>query len=105
MGYARITTLIVAATALADAAQAAGAAPAEPLVVANLQEPVLQVVVMRDPETDAISEEARRFAQALDDAALMQRQVVAQRCRSIQQVPAAGSAREAWEANCRYTRR
>jgi hypothetical protein len=105
MGNGRTTALMVAATALAGVGQFAGAAPAEPLVVANLQEPVLQVVIMRDPETDAVSEETRRFKQALDDAALMQRQAVAQSCRSIQQVPAAGSAREAWEANCRYTRR
>ena len=105
MGYGRITPFMVAATALMGVAQVTDAAPAEPLVIANLHEPVLQVVVMRDPEADAVSEDTRRFAQALDDAALMQRQVVAQRCRSIQEVPAAGSAREAWEANCRYTRR
>jgi hypothetical protein len=60
---------------------------------------------MRDPEADAASEDSYRFARALDDAAVMQRQAVAERCRSIRQVPAAGSAREAWEANCRYTRR
>lgn len=105
MGYVRTTALIVVAAALAGAGQVAVAAPAEPLVVANLQEPVLQVVVMRDPEADAVSEETRRFVKALDDAALLQRQAVAQRCRSIQQIPAAGPGREAWEANCRYTRR
>ena len=105
MGYVRVTRLIVAATALAGAVQHAGAAPAEPLVIASLHEPVLQVVVMRDPEADAVSEDTRRFAQALDDAAVAQRQAVAQRCRNIRQIPVAGSAREAWEANCRYTRR
>ena len=105
MGYGRITPFMVAATALMGVAQVTDAAPAEPLVIANLHEPVLQVVVMRDPEADAVSEDTRRFAQALDNAALAQRQEVAQRCRNIRQIPVAGSAREAWEANCRYTRR
>lgn len=105
MGYVRAWAVIAISTALVSAGQVAWAAPAEPLVIARLQEPVLQVVVMRDPEADAASEETRRFAKALDDAALAQRQAVAQRCRSIAQVPAGGAAREAWEANCRYTRR
>jgi hypothetical protein len=104
MGYARATALMVAAIALAGTGRNVAAAPAEPLIVANLQEPVLQVVVMRDPEADAVGEETRRFAQALDNAALVQRQAAAQRCRTIQEIPSAGSDREAWEANCRYTR-
>jgi hypothetical protein len=60
---------------------------------------------MRDPEGDALSEETRRFARALDDATLARRQSVAQQCRSIETIPERGAAREAWEANCRYTRR
>ena len=105
MGYVRVSAVIAVSTALACAAQIACAAPAEPLVIAHLQEPALQVVVMRDPETDAANEEARRFARALDEAALAQRQSVARRCRSIMEIPSSGAAREAWEANCRYTRR
>lgn len=97
--------MIAVSTALVGAGQAVCAAPAEPLVIAHLQEPVLQVVVMRDPEADAASEESRRFASALDAAAFAQRQSVAQRCRSIKEIPERGAAREAWEANCRYTRR
>lgn len=105
MGYVRTAAVMAMSTALASAGQFARAAPAEPLVIAHLQEPVLQVVVMRDPEADAASEQSRRFAKALDDAAFAQRQATAARCRSIENVPASGAAREAWEANCRYTRR
>jgi hypothetical protein len=105
MGYVRVSRLIAASAMLAVAGQVARAAPAEPLVIAQLQEPVLQVVAMRDPEADATSEQTRRFAKALDDAAMAQRQAVAQRCRSIETIPERGAAREAWEANCRYTRR
>ena len=105
MGHTRTAAWMVAWTALACAAQAVRAAPAEPLIVADLKEPVLQVVVMRDPEADAIDEETRRFAKALDDATLARRQAIAQQCQRIAEVPAAGSAREAWAANCRYTRR
>ena len=105
MGNVRAFALIAMSTALASARQAAWAAPTEPLVIAHLQEPVLQVVVMRDPEADAASEESRRFARAIDDAAVAQRKIVAHQCRSMMEVPAGGAAREAWEANCRYTRR
>lgn len=105
VGYVRASALIAVSTALALAGNTACAAPAEPLVIAHLQEPVLQVVVMRDPEADAVSEETPRFARALDDATLARRQSVAQQCRTIMEVPAGGAAREAWEANCRYTRR
>ena len=97
--------MVIAAAALAGEGQIAAAAPAEPLVVANLREPVLEVVVMRDPESVSASGETLRFARALDDAAIAQRQAVARRCRSADPIPARGPARDAWEANCRYTRR
>ena len=93
------------ATALTIAGGLANAAPAEPLIVADLPDPVLQVVALRDPEADAAGEDVRRFARTLDEAAMAQRQVAAERCRSILHVPATGSVRDAWEANCRYTRR
>lgn len=105
MGYVRVSAVIAVSTVLALAGQAARGAPAEPLVIAHLQEPALQIVMLRDPEVNAASEESRRFAKALDDATLARRQSVAQQCRSIMEVPAGGAAREAWEANCRYTRR
>ena len=105
MGYVRNMAMIAFAAVLATGGRDADAAPAEPLVVAELREPVLQVVVLRDPAADAVSEEALRFARALDHASFAQRQAAAARCRSIREIPAKGSGREAWEANCRYTRR
>ena len=104
MGYRRVIKTLGAAALLA-AAQPTVAAPGEPLVVARLPEPALQVTTLRDPEGDAASEAVASFAKALGEAELAQRQAVAQRCRSVTAVPAGGSARQAWEANCRYTRR
>jgi hypothetical protein len=105
MGYLRVIETIGIGAALAGVAQPALAAPAEPLVVARLGEPALQVVALRDPESDAASEAVASFARALGDAEIAARQAAAQRCRGATPVPAGGKAREAWEANCRYTRR
>src|SRR4051794_12266089 len=101
----RVASLLalLACTAVADAA-----APREPLVVTALSDPEEHLVVQSangSPDDSAVDPAMRNFASAISQAAALQQQAPAVRCRSIGSIPATGSIRAAWEMHCRYQRR
>jgi len=84
---------------------AAGSAPdREPVVVTTLADPESDLVAV-DPGEPSVEDRIKVFTQAISQAAASERQAMAERCRSIRDVPASGTRREVWEANCRYQRR
>jgi hypothetical protein len=86
---------------------AAQAAPVrEPVVVTTLADPETDLVAVgASNEGPSVDDRIRSFSQAIIQAAAAERQAIAVRCRSIRDIPAAGSRRGVWEANCRYQRR
>jgi hypothetical protein len=106
MGFKRNIGSAAFGLALLVGAAVVGAAPqSEPLVVTRLPETEVQIVPLTDPEAVAAEQEAQQFARAIRQAAAAEQQANAVRCRSSDPVPAAGTERLIWEANCRYRRR
>ena len=116
MGLKRI--MIGAATCIAlllGVARSAEAAPSEPLVVTELADPDPNYVPQSEQQhgkrlrgNDAapvLDEAMQDFGRAIGQAAFLQRQSIQAKCNSSAPVPQGGSARWAWEANCRYERR
>ena len=106
MGFKREIGRAAMGLALLTGAAGGKAAPqGEPLVVTRLPEAELRVEPLSDPEAQLADEDVRRFAKAINQAALAEQQAFAAKCRSSDPVPEAGAARLMWEANCRYRRR
>jgi hypothetical protein len=105
MGFRRNIGRAAAALAILASGTAAVGESREPLVVTRLPEPELQIVAVGGSDAGADAEAVQRFAKALGQSALADRQTIAARCRDVTSIPASGASREAWEADCRYHRR
>lgn len=106
MGFERAIGRAAFGLALMAGTAASYAAPqAEPLVVTHLPENEVREVALADPEADEADRQARVFAQAISQAAALEQQANAVKCRSSDPVPVGGAERLSWEANCRYRRR
>src|SRR5690348_16610692 len=105
MGLERVLARAAFGLALITGAAASYAAPQpEPLVVTRLPETEVREVALADREANEADRQAQAFALAIRQAAALEQQVNAGKCRSSEPVPAGGAERLAWEANCRYRR-
>jgi hypothetical protein len=117
MGFVRKIWPGVAGVMLLAGSAPIMAEPPEPLAVIQLADPDPNYVPP-PPETrhgrrhsdgddrnETFDSAMQDFGRALGQAALMQQQVMQQRCKSSEAAAGNGQARMAWEAACKYTRR
>jgi hypothetical protein len=104
MRFSRTIERTALAFALLCGSAAESAPDREPVVVTTLADPESDLVAV-DPEEPSVEDRIKIFTQAISQAAATERQAIAERCRSIREIPATGARREVWEANCRYQRR
>jgi hypothetical protein len=110
MELAAVALLGCAAVPSAAAPQAS--APPEPLVVTTLPDPDPNYVPRDDGRGEPALEQRHgldlaieEFGRAISQAALLQQEAIAAKCRSGAPPEATASERFAWEASCRYSRR
>jgi hypothetical protein len=116
MGYVRKLGWLALGIAF-FAGTPAAATPAEPLIVTPLHDPDPDYVpppserklgkrlANDDSQSSAIDAAMQEFGRAIGQAALVQQQSLAARCKSNDSAASSSSDRFAWAAACQYRRR